>query len=116
MSQRQWVAIVGSRDYPNLAAVTIEVSTLPVGTVVVTGDARGVDQAAISQARNMGLEHYSLVPCWTLLGAKAGPYRNEAIVRMVDRVIAFWDGESRGTKSTIDLAERYGKPVEVIRP
>jgi hypothetical protein len=32
-----------------------------------------------------------------------------------DLVVAFWDGESRGTKHTIDSAERRELPVDVIR-
>lgn len=111
---REFVAIVGSREYPHLERVKVWVSCLSADTVVVTGDAAGVDRAASNQARLMGMEYYALVPCWTELGKKAGPLRNEAIVRMADRVIAFWDGSSRGTRSTIDLARRYGKPVEIV--
>lgn len=29
-------------------------------------------------------------------------------------LIAFWDGESRGTKNMIDLAKRYGLKVHVV--
>jgi hypothetical protein len=31
-----------------------------------------------------------------------------------DLVIAFWDGESRGTRHTIDEAKRRGIPVEIV--
>ena len=32
-----------------------------------------------------------------------------------DALIAFWDGQSRGTKSMIDLAKRKGLQVAVVR-
>jgi hypothetical protein len=41
--------------------------------------------------------------------------RNRLIVEECDCLIAFWDGQSRGTKSTLDLAEKLGKPTKIIR-
>ena len=32
-----------------------------------------------------------------------------------DALIAFWDGQSRGTKSMIDLAKRKGLQVAIVR-
>jgi hypothetical protein len=29
-------------------------------------------------------------------------------------ILAFWDGKSRGTKYTVDLAKRMGKKVKVV--
>src|SRR6266702_3977823 len=40
------VAIVGSREYPDLPSVQVFVRSLPLDTVVVSGGARGVDTAA----------------------------------------------------------------------
>lgn len=45
--------------------------------------------------------------------AQAAFYRNGLIVRGADRLIAFWDGLSRGTHDSILKAEEAGKPVEV---
>lgn len=30
-------------------------------------------------------------------------------------IIAFWDGKSRGTKFTIDLATEQNKPVKIVQ-
>ena len=38
-----------------------------------------------------------------------------AAINDCDKVLAFWDGKSRGTKQTLDYAERRGKPVKIIR-
>lgn len=42
-------------------------------------------------------------------------YRNVEIVTMCDKLIAFWDGSSRGTKFTIDYAKSRGKEVIIIK-
>jgi len=39
--------------------------------------------------------------------------RNKLIVDSADFVIAFWDGESKGTKSVIEYCKKQGKPHEV---
>ncbi len=50
---------------------------------------------------------------WDRLGRKAGPIRNAQIVFNADRVVAFWDGKSRGTLNTVVQADRAGLPVEL---
>lgn len=36
------------------------------------------------------------------------------MVELCDSVLVFWDGVSKGTKHTIDYANKIGKPVEII--
>lgn len=50
------IAIVGSRNWPDVSIVRRYVDCLPADTVVVSGGARGVDLAAEGQARRCGLE------------------------------------------------------------
>ena len=47
---------------------------------------------------------------------RAGFERNGLIVRDADRVVAFWDGRSNGTRDTIHKAEAAGKTYEIILP
>lgn len=110
------VAIVGSRDFSELARVDAYVDALPADTVVVSGGARGVDRRAEQRARARGLEVVSLSADWARHGKRAGFLRNREIVATVDRVVAFWDGVSPGTASTIELARRTGKAVEIHLP
>jgi len=53
---------------------------------------------------------------WQQYGRRAGAIRNRRIVAAASRVVAFWDGASKGTSITIDMARELGKPVEVIGP
>jgi len=109
------VAIVGSRGFSDLAAVANYVRDLPAGTTVVSGNARGVDRAAETAARHRGLKVISLPAQWDRFGRSAGFKRNAEIVKLADRVIAFWDGVSKGTLHTVNLAKAAGKPVEIVR-
>lgn len=52
---------------------------------------------------------------WSKLGPAAGPERNGRVVADCDRLVAFWDGLSRGTDNAIKQAEAAGKPVDVRR-
>lgn len=119
------IAIVGSRDYPQPSAVSRYVGRLHMecpdvwgegGLVIVSGGARGVDSWAADEARirDIPVEEYPAE--WVRYGKRAGFLRNEDIVKAANKVVAFWDGESRGTKHTIDLALRHKKHLEVIFP
>ena len=108
------VAIVGSRKYPRLGLVRDFVQSLPVGSVIISGGAPGVDQAAEDAAKSTGLELIVFPADWDGLGRKAGPIRNSQIVEAADRLVAFWDGISRGTQDSIRKAELRGIPVIVF--
>jgi hypothetical protein len=111
------VAIVGSRDYPCMDRVAAAVRAFNPGDVLVSGGARGVDHEAemVARARNLTVFiHRVTNEEWNRLGKKAGPLRNERLVADCDRLIAFWDGKSRGTRNAIDHAKKMGKPYRVV--
>lgn len=97
------VAIVGSRNYRDLDRVRRYVASLPKGTIVVSGGARGVDKTAERAAKECGLNVCIFYPDWEK-GRGAGLARNKRIVHNCDRLVAFYDGESRGTGFTIEYA------------
>ena len=108
------VAIVGSRDYSELKAVADYVYALPPDSIVISGGAVGVDSRAEAVAKARGLRVVSFRPNYELHGKRAPLVRNEAIAIDCDRMVAFWDGESRGTMHVVGIAQRLGKPVEII--
>ena len=107
------IAIIGSRGYSGPGPVAAFVARLPSDTVVVSGGAPGVDSFAEEAAKAHGLETLIFSADWEQLGRRAGPIRNARIVAHADRVVAFWDGTSRGTLNTVLLARHAGLPVEV---
>jgi len=110
------VAIVGSRSWTDLAAVQHVIETLEPDDVVISGGARGVDTMAVEAARARGLAVEVYPADWDRFGRSAGFRRNATIVERAERVVALWDGLSRGTAHTIRLAKLAGKPVLVVLP
>jgi len=113
------IAIVGSREYLRWDIVHAFVSAIwrkHPGATVLSGGARGVDRHAVQAAmrHHMAFEVYPAQ--WDRYGKRAGYLRNELIVADADQVVAFWDGKSRGTKHTIDIARRHGVPFHVYGP
>jgi hypothetical protein len=109
------IAIVGSREYKDLPKVVSYVVALPPDTIVVSGGARGVDQAAEHAAHTHGLDCIICLADWELHGKKAGYLRNIDIVNNADKLVAFWDGKSKGTQHSINLAKSKGIPVEIYQ-
>ncbi len=114
LSKHETVAIIGSRAYSNLEYVRLYVRGLSKDTTVVSGGARGVDKVAESEARKCGLNVISIPAEWDKYGKSAGFRRNHDIIAQADRVVAFWDGTSKGAKHFIDIAQKQGKPVIIF--
>ena len=109
------IAIIGSRNFPDEQKVYEFVASLPMGTSIVSGGAEGVDSWAASEARTRGLGVITYEPNYELHGRRAPLVRNEAIAIECDRMVAFWDGKSRGTMHAVRQAKKLGRPVEIRR-
>lgn len=111
----EFVAIIGSRDFPDISLVSNLVRGLARGSTVISGGARGVDKAAENEARSAGFRVVVLKPNYSSGSPKAAPLlRNQKIADSCDRMVAFWDGSSRGTLHCIRCAELQNKPVLVV--
>ena len=83
--------------------------------VVISGTARGADQMGERYARERGFQLRRFPADWEQYGKSAGHIRNAKMADNADALIAFWDGESKGTKNMIDNARRKGLAVRVIQ-
>jgi predicted Rossmann fold nucleotide-binding protein DprA/Smf involved in DNA uptake len=108
------VAVVGSRGFGALDLVTAYVNQLSMDDIVVSGGADGVDKTAEEAAIARGMKTIIFPAKWKEYGRSAGFRRNLHIVEEADRVVAFWDKKSKGTKHTIDIARKMGKPVMLV--
>ncbi len=131
------IAVVGSRKFKDEEFVgKILSSELGGHDTLISGGAIGVDTWAeeVIPILNSGLANYEIKkiifkPDWNDLSqpgaiikinkhgekydARAGFRRNKLIIDEADKVIAFWDGKSKGTKHSIDLAIKANKPLDI---
>lgn len=109
------LGVIGSRsfqDYPFMAKILdwFEISE------IISGGAKGADSMAKKYAINNGIKYTEFPAEWDKYGKSAGYRRNEKIVDRADEIIAFWDGQSKGTKHSIDLANNKSKPCHIHWP
>ena len=104
------IAIIGSRKIKN---PDIE-KFVSADDEIVSGGAVGVDLAAAKFARRHGLRLTEILPQYKKYGRGAPIIRNREIVDYAEKVVAFWDGRSRGTLSVIEYAQKTGKPCEIV--
>lgn len=109
------VAIVGSRHFADPERVAGYVRDLPAGSSIITGSASGVDAAATKAARSRGLPVQVMPASFDeLADASKSAARNQRLVDACDVLVAFWDGASKGTRSTVERALDAGKEVHVF--
>lgn len=109
------IIIAGSRTFENYTeARNILNSYLNknFNYVIISGKCRGADKLGEKYAKEKGFEIIEFPADWEKFGKKAGPIRNEAMIKECDEVFIFWDGRSRGTKNLIELAKRFGKTLK----
>lgn len=111
------VIIAGGRNFCfyHLLKNTMDyyLSNIDDEITVFCGKARGADTLGEQYAKEKGynIEYYPAE--WDKLGKKAGIIRNEEMAKNADALVAFWDGESRGTKNMIELAKKYNLKIRV---
>ena len=104
------IAIIGSR---NIGEIDLDKYVVHCDEII-TGGARGVDTCAEEYANEHGIKVTVITPDYNRYGRGAPIVRNKEIVDLSDKVLAFWDGSSRGTLSVINYARKTEKPCEVI--
>lgn len=117
------IAVVGSREFKDIKFIEtillqhfdgqLLYGDILYTEVLISGGARGVDSIAESFWKKHNGKTIIFKPDWDKYGKRAGFLRNELIINEAERVIAFWDGESKGTKHSIDLAIKKGIPVDI---
>lgn len=118
---RYRVIIAGSRnfcDYEVLRDRCEDVLAIPMAmgnVIIVSGHAKGVDQLGERFAFENKLKTIVFPAEWKKYGRAAGPLRNKIMADNADALIAFWDGESRGTGNMIHLAQNKGLKLFLVQ-
>lgn len=82
---------------------------------IVCGKARGADTLGERYARERGYLVNYFPANWNTYGKRAGYIRNVEMAQNADALVAFWDGQSRGTAHMIKTAREYGLLVRMIK-
>jgi len=82
--------------------------------VIVSGTARGADTLGERYAQERGYSIEQYPADWEHAGKAAGLIRNAQMASVADALIAFWDGQSRGTAHMIELARKHELQVRVV--
>jgi len=109
------LAIIGSRKFSNKERFDYKLEPYKDKvTLVISGGAEGADTFASNWAKENNIPIIVHLPDWNKYGKAAGAIRNRLIVNECDELIAFWDGKSKGTKISIDMAKDQRKRYDII--
>ena len=86
--------------------------------ILVSGGAKGTDTMAERYAKSRNYKMYVINADWNK-GSVAGYERNEEMHRFISEhdergCIAFWDGDSKGTTHSFELAKKYDNQLKII--
>lgn len=107
------VIIAGGRDFDSYELLAKTMKEINNVTEIVCGKARGADTLGEQWAKENNIPVTYFPALWNL-GRDAGIKRNHQMGDYADYLVAFWDGESRGTKDMIDYMKRLGKKGTVV--
>lgn len=119
------ILIAGSRNITNKTIINTAIfrgikKLVPMSNIpdieIISGGARGVDLEGEAWARSFNYNIIRFPAQWDKYGKRAGYVRNAEMIAIADAVIAIWDGKSRGTEHTINLAKAKNLPcyVEIL--
>lgn len=113
------VIIAGSRNYPKpydyieiITGSFYRLNWKP--TTIISGGAKGPDTWGEEWALYTGTFCTRFIPEWDKFGKSAGMMRNIEMGNAADALLAFWDGESRGTQHMINYMKKLKKPYSII--
>jgi hypothetical protein len=108
------IAVIGSRNFNDYKKLCETLSQYEISEIV-SGGAKGADSLAERYSKEYDIKITIFYPDWKKFGKSAGPIRNKEIIDYCDRVVAFWDGTSKGTKSSINIANRLKREVNIVK-
>lgn len=110
------IAIIGSRECSNIDFVGNLEAILNVSKddTIISGGAKGIDTLAANYAKENNLNLIEFLPDYKKNGRAATFIRNREIVDNSNVVVAFWNGNSKGTKYTLDYARKKDKRIIVV--
>ena len=87
---------------------------------IVSGGCKGADKLAERYAKEKGFAFREFPANWNKYKRAAGPIRNEEMHKYISQfenrgVVAFWNGQSAGTRGNFELAHKYNNPLRICK-
>lgn len=117
--------IAGGREFNDYALLTAECDKFIENILadeyykiitIISGAARGADRLGERYATDNGYPLSSFPANWDLYGKSAGYKRNVQMSEEADGLIAFHDGQSRGTQHMIDIMNKKVDKIYNVEP
>jgi len=108
------ISVVGSRAFDDYKLLRETLDEYDID-LIVSGGATGADSLAERYAKEENINTMIFKPDWKTHGKAAGFIRNRDIVVNGNLVVAFWDGVSKGTLSSINIARKMNIETIIIR-
>lgn len=114
------VIIAGGRQFNNYVLLSakcdgiLSQKRMTHKIIIISGTARGADTLGEKYARERGFTLRQFPADWDQFGKSAGYRRNCQMADNADALIAFWDGQSPGTRHMIEIARERNLAVRVI--
>lgn len=115
------IVISGSREFTeywkmaNTLDIILKLRVTKPHIRLFEGGARGIDKLALRYAILNKITKERFEADWDKFGKRAGILRNIEMIDAGDMVIAFWDGQSKGTKHAIEHAIKKRKRCIIVR-
>lgn len=111
------IIVAGGRDFDDyqLLCRRLDYFFQKIRPIIICGEAKGADVLGRRYAEEIGLEIMSFPAQWEKYGKSAGYRRNEEMAAVADGLVAFWDGESKGTKHMIEYMRKLEKKVKIVK-
>jgi hypothetical protein len=109
------IAVIGSRGFNDVQLLEVKLDTIKNLIIeLISGGAQGADTLAEAWALANNIPIKLFKPDWKKYGRAAGIKRNKQIIESCDYCIAFWDGKSKGTASSLKFCKQFNKPFEIV--
>lgn len=112
------LAVVGSRTFNDYELLKKELDNIhketPI-TLIISGGAKGADSLSERWAHENNIPTQIFKPMWEKFGKQAGFLRNKDIVLNSEQVLAMWDGVSKGTLHSINIADHHQIPYKIVK-
>ena len=120
------IIVAGSRNFSDFDFLCSSLDSLisdhpGYKIVIVSGTAHGADEMGEKYAVMNGFDVAKFPAQWDLYGKRAGFIRNQEMLDYIlsdgafPYLLAFWDGESKGTKHMLSIAAKAGISKKIIK-